>query len=89
VLISYSKNLLFSDTIKFLISVQVQKSLSKETKLATASSRVAAYDRQADDVRYWAASYAGGPVPDLMNAVFMSPHQAEIFAGEIRKYLEK
>ena len=89
VLIFYSKNPLFSDAIRFLISVQAQEALSNETKLAPASSRAAAYDRQADDVRYWAASYAGGPAPDLMNAAFTSPHQADSFAGEIRKYLEK
>jgi hypothetical protein len=89
VLISYNTNTLFSDTISSLISLQAQELLSTETKLAPASSKAEAYDRQADDVRYWAASYKGGPVPDLMNAAFTSLHQADILAEEIRKYLEK
>jgi hypothetical protein len=89
VLISYNTNPLFSDTITSLISLQTQETLSTETKLAPASSQAEAYDRQADDVRYWAASYTGGPVPDLMNASFTSLHQADILAEEIRKYLEK
>jgi hypothetical protein len=89
VLISYNTNFLFSDTIRSLISLQTQETLSNETKLSPASSQAEAYDRQADDIRYWAASYAGGAVPDLQNAAFISPHQAEIFAGEVRKYLEK
>jgi hypothetical protein len=89
VLISYTKNPLFTDTIKFLISVQSQEALSNLTQLAPASSRAGAYDKQADDVRFWAAAYSGGPVPDLMNAAFTSDAEAYKFAAYIRKYLGK
>ena len=89
VLISYSKNPLFTETIGSLISVQTQEELSNVTQLAPASSRAGAYDKEADDVRFWAAAYRGGPVPDLLNAAFESDTKAAVFAEEIRKYLEK
>lgn len=89
VLVCYNKNPLFADTIRFLISVQAQEALSNLTQLAPASSRAGAYDKQADDVRFWAAAYTGGPVPDLMNAAFTSDVQAEKFADDVRKYLGK
>jgi hypothetical protein len=88
-LIAYGKNPRFSDTVRFLISVPAQETLSTDTRLAPASSQAEAYDRQADDVRYWAASYAGGPVPDLANAAFTSSRKADKIAGEIRNYLGK
>ena len=47
-----------------------QEELSYKTKLAPVHSRAQAYDRQADDVRYWAASCAAGALPDLYLAVW-------------------
>ena len=89
VLISYSRSPLFADTINALVSVQTQEALSNVTQLAPTSSRAGAYDKEADDVRFWAAAYEGGSVPDLQNAAFMSDAQASAFADEIRKYLKK
>ncbi len=89
VLVCYNKKQSFADTIRFLISVQAQEALSNLTQLAPASSRAGAYDRQADDVRFWAAAYTDGPVSDFMNAAFTSDMQAGKFADDIRKYLGK
>ena len=47
-----------------------QTELSDKTMLAPVHYRAQAYDRQADDVRFWAASCAGGAVPDLYLAVY-------------------
>ena len=47
-----------------------QSELSNLTKLAPVHSRAQAYDRQADDVRFWAASCPGGALPDLYLAVW-------------------
>ena len=48
----------------------VQSELSNLTKLAPVHSRAQAYDRQSDDVRFWAASCPGGALPDLYLAVW-------------------
>ena len=68
---------------------EVQTQLSQETKLAPVHSRVQAYDRQADDVRYWAASCPGGALPDLYLAAFQrNPSKFTEFAGKIRGMLK-
>jgi len=74
------EHLLFTDT---------QEKLSDASLLAPVSSRAEAHDRQADDVRYWAASCSGGPVPDAATAAFRDRNQVKLFADMIRKYLEK
>ena len=49
---------------------ETQEELSNKTKLAPVHSHAQAYDRQADDVRYWAASCPAGALPDLYLAVW-------------------
>ena len=65
-----------------------QAELSNLTKLAPVHSRAQAYDRQADDVRFWAASCPGGALPDLYLAVWQrnSAGCAE-FARKCREFL--
>lgn len=66
-----------------------QEELSKQTKLAPVHSRAQPYDRQADDVRYWAASCAAGALPDLYLAAFQrNPKKMKEFAEKIRGYLK-
>ena len=49
---------------------EAQEELSNLSNLAPVHSRAQAYDRQADDVRFYAASCAGGAIPDLYLAVY-------------------
>ena len=66
-----------------------QEELSNKTKLAPVHSRVQAYDRQADDVRYWAASCSAGALPDLYLAVWQrNPSGCAEFAKNIRNMVK-
>ena len=56
--------------------------------LAPVHYRAQAYDRQADDVRFWAASCAGGAVPDLYLACFQrKSKELEKLCADIRNYV--
>lgn len=62
-----------------------QTELSNLTMLAPVHSHAQAYDKQADDVRYWAASCPGGALPDLYLAVYQrNPAGLAEFAKNIR-----
>lgn len=64
---------------------EAQAQLSEQTKLAPVHSRAQAYDRQSDDVRYWAASCPGGALPDLYLAAFQrNSAKFSEFAGNVR-----
>ena len=71
-----------------LIEEVTQTNLSDQTKLAPVNSRCAAFDRQSDDVRFFAAACKDGPLPSISEAVFQTS-RAELhpFAEEIREYL--
>ena len=67
---------------------EAQSTFTEETKLAPVHSRVQAYDRQSDDVRFYAASCAGGALPDLYLAAFQrNPTGFTEFATNIRNYM--
>lgn len=67
---------------------EAQEELSLQTKLAPVHSRAQACDRQADDVRYWAASCPGGALPDLYLAVFQrKPAKMSEFAANCRSFV--
>lgn len=67
---------------------EAQTEFSDKTNLAPVHYRAQAYDRQADDVRFWAASCAGGAVPDLYLAVYQRrPDDLAKMCAEIRGYL--
>lgn len=67
---------------------EAQEELSNKTSLAPVHYRSQAYDRQADDVRFWAASCAGGAVPDLYLAVYQrKSKELEKLCSEIRSYV--
>ena len=66
---------------------EAQTEFSDKTNLAPVHYRAQAYDRQADDVRFWAASCAGGAVPDLYLAVYQRrPDDLAKMCAEIRGY---
>ena len=68
---------------------ETQETLSDKTRLAPVHSRVQAYDRQADDVRYWAASCPAGVLPDIALAAFQrKPEGLKAFAMELRNYIK-
>lgn len=77
------------DILKGLLTDKNQAKLSTKTMLAPVTSRSVPNDRQADDVRFWAASCSAGPVTDLYNAAFTNPAEAALFAQNIRDYLRK
>lgn len=75
--------------IFYLVSPDAQESLSLQTELAPVSSRGQAYDRQADDVRFFAAACSDGPLPDLYTAVYqLNPSAAHEISEKIRTYLK-
>ena len=66
-----------------------QVELSNLTKLAPVHLRAQAYDRQADDVRYWAAACPGGALPDLYLAVWQrNPAGCTEFAQKVRNVVK-
>ena len=65
-----------------------QVELSNQTNLAPVHYRAQAYDRQADDVRFWAASCKGGAVPDLYLGVYQrKTEELAKMCTEIRNYV--
>ena len=65
-----------------------QAELSNQTNLAPVHYRAQAYDRQADDVRFWAASCKGGAVPDLYYGVYQrKTEELAKMCTEIRNYV--
>lgn len=67
---------------------EAQAELSDKTMLAPVHSRAQAFDRQADDVRFWAASCAGGALPDLYLSVYQrNPSKMAEFATNCRIYI--
>ena len=67
---------------------EAQEDLSNKTMLAPVHYRAQAYDRQADDVRFWSASCAGGAVPDIYLAVYQChPEDLSKMCSEIRNFL--
>lgn len=70
-----------------LSSADYQEYLSNATQLAPTTLRGQSFDRQADDVRYFAATNAGGPVPELGRAVFVSAERRAAFGVWLRGQL--
>ena len=89
VAMSLSNNMNNDDLLLPFANDEVQSRFSMLTKLGPTHSRAESYDRQADDVRFWAASCKGGPVPDPALAVYQrKPEQMKELAAEIRTYLK-
>jgi len=71
-----------------LFTEDAQAELSNQTNLAPVHYRAQAYDRQADDVRFWSASCKGGAVPDLYYGVYQrKPEELVEMCKEIRNYV--
>ena len=90
VVIKKTKNELFDSVINEIVNDKIQTQLSKNSKWGPVSLKSQAYDRQADDVRFWASSCRGGQTPDLFNAVFqLEKDRSDEFANQIRNYLSQ
>lgn len=90
VVIKKTKNELFDSVISEIVNDKIQTQLSKNSKLGPVSLKSQAYDRQADDVRFWASSCKGGQTPDLYNAVFqLDKERGNELANQIRSYLSQ
>lgn len=73
--------------LKNLTELDVQTKLSNKTMLAPVHYHAECYDRQADDLRYWAAANAG-VMSDPALAAFQRDKTAMAdFASKIRQYL--
>ena len=84
-----SDNINCKNYLKEIMTAEVQSEMSNSTMLGPVHYRAECYDLQADDVRFWAASCAGGAVPDLSLAVYQrKPDLQAKIAGEIRGYLK-
>ncbi len=86
----FSKNSNASRYLETLLSKQAQETLSDNTQLAPANSRARSFDKQAYDVRYWAAGTKSGALPDLYNAAFQTkPEEFAEFTAKIRDFLQR
>ena len=65
-----------------------QRLLSNSTLLAPVTARAEAVDIQTDDVRFWAASCARGPLADMGQLCETTAERRHILAEKIRSYLE-
>ena len=75
--------------IEAFFTEQAQEQLSYKTKLAPVNSRTQAYDRQADDVRFWAASCPAGALPDVYLAAFQrKPEALKQFSESVRNFVK-
>ena len=71
-----------------LLSMDTQTEMAMKTMLAPVHYRAETYDIQADDVRFWAASCAGGAMPDPSLSIYQrKPEALAEMAREIRSYL--
>lgn len=71
-----------------LLSMDTQTEMAMKTMLAPVHYRAETYDIQADDVRFWAASCAGGAMPDPALSIYQrKPEALAEMAREIRSYL--
>lgn len=84
------RNELFADTAEeFLyafVEEAAQQTLSRDTGLAPANAKAPVHDKQAYDVRYWAAA-SQVLVPDPVTAAVDDPVKTASFAAEIRAYI--
>ncbi len=71
-----------------LVSADTQSDLSNVSLLAPVASRAESVDRQADDVRFWAASSAAGPLGGIEEESEVSTERLRLLAKKIRIYLE-
>ena len=75
------------ELLSALISSASQEELSDRTHLAPVNKKCGAFDAEADDVRYWAASSDKGVLPHLGYAAFDSAKKRSLLAKTIRFYL--
>ena len=69
-----------------LTTVENQELISLQTQLGPVTLQGTSFDRQADDARFFAASFPGGPVPDLATLVFEDSQTRHKMAELIRNY---
>ena len=63
-----------------------QELLSLKTQMGPSTLQGTAFDRQADDARFFAASFPSGPVPDLATLCFIDKEMKHKMAELIRNY---
>ena len=63
-----------------------QELLSLKTQMGPSTLQGTAFDRQADDARFFAASFPSGPVPDLATLCFLDKKMKHKMAELIRNY---
>ena len=84
-----SNNMNNDDLLRPFATEEVQGRLSMLSKLGPTHYRAESYDRQADDVRFWAASCKEGALPDLSLAVYQRNSEGlKDIASQIRQYIK-
>lgn len=90
ILITPNKKRISEETILFkniLLNEETQTKISGLTGLAPVSSTAAATDRQATEVRLWAAA-SERPLPSFFTALYSDPGDAALLAKHIREFLQ-
>lgn len=86
----FGENMNNYDFLNYISQTEFQDNLTMKTFLAPTNYHAECFDRQADDVRFWAASCKYGSIPDISLACFQTnPDKMNKFANEIRDYLSK
>ncbi|WP_147613762.1 hypothetical protein [Treponema pectinovorum] len=76
-------------TVFAFSGIDVQNNISDTTMLALASAFAASYDKQADDVRFLAASCSAGPLCEPLVAAFeLDEKRGKSFCKDLRSYFK-
>lgn len=86
-MIKTSRRKNFLSLAQIFLSPDSQGSLSNMSQLAPATLQGTATDKQADDVRFWAATSPAGPFSGPDKEAFLTRDVAATFANEVRDYL--
>ncbi len=78
-----------SEILKALVSEKTQQNLTDLTLLAPVNKNCFAFDTEANDVRFWAASSSNGVLPHIGRAAFSDSEKINKLADKIRDYLRR
>ncbi len=83
-----SKKKAAAEVVSVFSQIDVQKNLADGTELALASAIAPSFDKEADDVRFLAASCGSGPLSDPLAAAFdLDEKRGKSFCRDLRLYL--
>ena len=86
--LSFNDKPAVSQIMEALVSADVQQNLTDRTYLAPVNKSCPAYDKEADDLRYWTAVCPEGMYAPLGSLAFSDKEKQAALAKKIREYLK-